>query len=58
MALPYTHGRAHATVTAVCFEALLRPHDAQCRARLDALERALCEGGLPALPMPAFEELN
>lgn len=50
--------RQFGVLTSVCFEALLRPHDARCRARLDALERGLREGGLAALPMPPFEELN
>ena len=50
--------RQFGVLTSVCFEALLRPHDPPRRARLDALERALSDGGLPALPMPPFEELN
>ena len=45
-------------LTSVCFEALLRPHDTRCRARLDALEGALSGGGLAALPMPPRKELN
>ena len=50
--------RQFGVLTAVCFEALLRPHDTRCRARLDALERALSGGGLAALPVPPREELN